>query len=294
MTPTTDPPIISITRLSAALTLAIGLTAASVATPSVADDADLILNRGIAATLHLPDGEGPFPAVLMLHGLGSTRSEIANIYVDTAQALADRGIASLRIDFRGFGKSDGDTGAFTLDRQNEDADTALTALQKMRQIDPQRIGVLGYSFGAGAALELGAARPKDVKSVVTWSLIGDYRADMLSSMGQKVFDRAAEDGIVGFNLGWRTIVLKQAFFDSLAAHDLHAAARAYPGAFMTINGADDFYLPYAAPLLQSAAGTDKVALVIPDADHIFHVYTPSKSLAGPLIEATVARFDDSL
>ena len=278
-------------RISAPLLLAIGLTATA---PALADETDLILDRGIAATLHLPDGEGPFPAVLLLHGLGSTRSEIGNIYVDTAQALADRGIASLRIDFRGFGKSDGDTGAFTLDRQNEDAQTALTALQDKRGIDPARIGVLGYSFGAGAAVELGAARPDDVKSVVVWSLIGDYRADMLSSMGQKVFDRAAEDGIVGFDLGWRTIVLKQAFFDSLAAHDLNAAARAYPGAFMTINGADDFYLPYAAPLLEAAAGQDKSALVIPGADHIFHVYTPSRSQAAEVIEATVQRFADTL
>lgn len=278
-------------RILAPLLLAFGMCAP---TSALADDTDLILDRGIAATLHLPDGDGPFPAVLMLHGLGSTRSEIGNIYVDTAQALADRGIASLRIDFRGFGKSDGDTGGFTLDRQNEDAQTALTALQDNRHIDPARIGVIGYSFGAGAAVELGAARPDDVKSVVVWSLIGDYRADMLSSMGQKVFDRAAQDGIVGFDLGWRTIVLKQAFFDSLAVHDLTAAARAYPGAFMTINGADDFYLPYAAPLLNAAAGQDKLALVIPDADHIFHVYTPSKSLAAQVIEATVQRFAETL
>ncbi|WP_254433589.1 alpha/beta hydrolase family protein [Paracoccus yeei] len=64
----------------------------------------------------------------MLHGLGSSQNEVGNLFVDAADALAERGIASIRFDFRGFGKSDGDTGNFTLDRQNQDAVIALDTL----------------------------------------------------------------------------------------------------------------------------------------------------------------------
>lgn len=264
------------------------------ALPAMAGESALTLDRGIAATLSMPEGEGPFPAVLLLHGLGSTRNEIGNIYVDKAEALAANGIASLRFDFRGFGKSDGDTGEFTLDRQNEDALIALEALQDIDGVDPERIGVLGFSFGAGAAIELAAAQPQAVKSVVVWSPIGDYAADMLDSLGQKAFDRAAEDGIVGLNLGWRTMALKQDFFDSLFTHDLYAALREYPGPFMAINGADDFYLKYAERLRDAAAGTDTKGVVIDDADHVFHVYTPSKSVASQVIELTLDRFGETL
>lgn len=271
--------------------LVIALLAAA---PARGAETELALRRGMVGTLSLPEGEGPFPAVLMMHGLGSSRSEIGNIFVDGAEALAENGIASLRFDFRGFGKSDGDTGAFTLDRQNEDAAIALEALMATPGVDPARIGVLGFSFGGGAAIELAAARPAEVRSVVVWSPVGDYVADMLDSLGQKAFDRAAEEGIVGLDLGWRTIALKKGFFDSLPAHDLLAALRAYPGPFMMINGADDPYREYVAPMIAAAAGADKTALTIEGADHIFHVYTPGKSTAGRVIEATVARFGQTL
>lgn len=171
----------------------------------------LTLNRGIAATLEIPAGEGRFPAVLMFHGLGSSRDEVGIIFADTAAALAMAGIASLRIDLRGFGKSDGDTGAFTLERQNEDAAIALQALADIEQTDAARIGAMGFSFGAGAAIELAAAQPDAIRS-----------------------------------------------------------------------------------LLQAAVGDDKRSLVIEGGDHVFHVYTPSRSMAGQVIEATVARFRDTL
>lgn len=273
---------------------ALALLFCATALPLHADDTPQELDRGIAATLTLPDGDGPFPAVLMLHGLGSSRNEVGNIFVDAADALAERGIASLRLDFRGFGKSDGDTGGFTLDRQNADAQIGLKALMSSSRIDPDRIGVMGFSFGAGAAIELAAAQPNAIKSVVVWAPVGDYAADMLDSLKQKAFDRAEQDGIVGLDLGWRTMALKKAFFDSLFTHDLLAALARYPGAFLTINGDEDPYLKYATPLLDAAAGTDKKALVIKGSDHVFHVYTPSRSGIGQVIEATTARFADTL
>lgn len=276
------------------LKIVLAMIMVAIALPVSADIRQVTLDRGIAATLQLPDGAGPFPAVLMFHGLGSSRDEVGLIFADSADALARHGIASLRIDFRGFGKSDGDTGAFTLDRQNEDSGIALKALMATAGIDATRIGVMGFSFGAGAAIELAAAKRDDIKSVVVWAPIGNYRDDMLASMGQRAFDLAAQDGIVGLDLGWRTMALKNAFFESLGKHDLNAALAGYPGPFMAINGSDDPYRKYTAALIDAAAGSDKKALVIQGGDHVFHVYTPSRSMAAQVIDATVRRFVDTL
>ncbi|MTH34314.1 alpha/beta fold hydrolase [Paracoccus limosus] len=272
----------------------IALIAAFSAFPAAAAETALTLDGGIAATLVTPDAPRPFPAVIMLHGLGSNRDEVGNLFLDAADALAERGIASLRFDFRGFGKSDGDTGAFTLERQNQDALTALEALAATPGVDAKRIGVMGFSFGAAAAIELAGAQPDRIGALVTWAPVGDYRADMLDSMGPAIFRRAARDGIVGIDLGWRTLALKQAFFDSLDRHDLPAALARYPGAFLTINGSDDPYLKYAPALLQAAAGQDKRALVIPGGDHMFNVYQPSRSSAAEVIGITADQFARTL
>ncbi len=264
------------------------------AVPAVAEETVLTLDQGIAATLNLPEGEGPFPAVLMLHGFGSARDEVGNMYADEAVALAERGIASLRIDFRGFGKSDGDTGAHTVGRQNEDAAIGLAALRATDRVDAARVGLLGFSFGGGAAIELAAANPDKVKSLVVWSSVGDYDTDFLESMGQATFDRAAKDGVVGLDLGWRTIALKKEFFDSLAGPDVMAALATWNGPFMTITGGDDYYAKYSQPMFEAATGKDKKALVIDGADHIYHVFEPDTSSAGKVIEVTAERFAATL
>lgn len=271
----------------------LAMVALVAAGPVWAGETVLTLEGGIAATLSMPEGEGPFPGVLMLHGFGSSRDEVGGMYAQAAAALAEAGIASLRIDFQGFGKSDGDTGAHTVDRQNADAEVGLAALSTMAGIDPSRMGILGFSFGGGAAIELAAAHPDAVQSVVTWSSVGDYDVDFLESLGQATFDRAAAEGVVGLDLGWRTIVLKKDFFDSLATHDILGALAAYPGAFMTITGADDYYAMYSQPMVE-AAGGDAEALVIEGADHIYHVFEPDLSSVGQVIETTVARFAATL
>ncbi len=180
-----------------------------------------------------------------------------------------------------------------MDRQNADAEVGLAALSTTVGVDPSRMGILGFSFGGGAAIELAAAHPDAVKSVVTWSSVGDYDVDFLESLGQATFNRAAAEGVVGLDLGWRTIVLKKEFFDSLATHDIMAALAAYPGDFMTITGADDYYAMYSQPMVETAGGAAE-ALVIEGADHIYHVFEPDLSSVAQVIETTVARFAGTL
>lgn len=267
--------------------------AATLALPAMAEETTLTLDGGIAATLNLPAAEGPVPAVLMLHGFGSSRDEVGGMYARAAAALAEQGIASLRIDFRGFGKSDGDTGHHTVGRQNEDAATGLAALIATAGVDPARVGVLGFSFGGGAAIQLAAAQPEVVHALAVWSSVGDYDVDFLQSLGQPVFDRAAAEGVVGLDLGWRTIVLKSDFFDSLLGPDILGDLAGYPGPFLSVTGTEDYYHRYSEPMV-AAAGGEARAVVIEGGDHIFHVFNPAATDAQTVIEATAAYFAESL
>lgn len=93
----------------------------------------------------IPDGEGPFPGVVMchphpLHG-GSMDN---NVVVAVTFGLADAGIASLRFNFRGVGNS---TGTHANGEQ-EHAETlaAMDFLGALPDVDDSRIGLGGYSF----------------------------------------------------------------------------------------------------------------------------------------------------
>ena len=106
----------------------------------------------LSAVLHVPDGHGgrPLPALVVLHGfVGSKDESHAQIQ---AQMLEDFGYAALRFDFRCCGESEGERGQVRCFDQVADAKNALTFLARRPEVDPERIGVIGHSFGAAVAV----------------------------------------------------------------------------------------------------------------------------------------------
>ena len=101
--------------------------------------------------LHLPSGRGPFPACVICHPYPPAGGSMEVPMVATiAHALAQAGVAALRFNFRGVGVS---TGAFD-DGQGEvdDVAGALDWLSAHSEVNPDRLALVGYSFGAVMAL----------------------------------------------------------------------------------------------------------------------------------------------
>ncbi|MFI5097731.1 MAG: alpha/beta hydrolase family protein [Candidatus Acidiferrales bacterium] len=123
----------------------------------------------LAGTLTLPKGPGPFPAALLLVGSGPhDRDEaLANHrpFLVLADHLTKKGIAVLRYDKRGIGKSTGSSDRATTLDLAADAQAALAYLKSRKEIDPARIALIGHSEGAMIA-PLVAAQSKDVAWVV--------------------------------------------------------------------------------------------------------------------------------
>lgn len=268
---------------TAALALAL-LTSVSLAAETVVD-----LPNGIKGTLAVPDAGAAGPAVVMLHGFGSSRDEVGGLFAQQAAALAAEGITSLRIDFRGYGESMGDMADTTLEGLIADAADARDYLAGVDGVDPTRIGVVGYSFGAAVAM----LDPDEFASVVVWGQMGDLQAEFLEFLGQDFYDKAAAEGVASVDLGWRVISLKQGFFDSLASHDLADRFDGYAGPFLTIAGDADPATAYFDQYLDLAAGQAE-ALTIPGADHMLGVFSEQPEIGQQVIDKTTAWLRDTL
>jgi uncharacterized protein len=124
----------------------------------------------IAAVLQRPEGARRFPAFVLLHGFGSNKSgawlKIA------ADLMAGWGYATLRIDFRGCGESEGVRARVICLEQVDDTKNAVSYLQSRADIDSARIGVFGHSFGAAVAVYAGGV-DKRIAAVVSSGGWGD-------------------------------------------------------------------------------------------------------------------------
>jgi uncharacterized protein len=127
-------------------------------------------NIKLAGTLTLPKGDGPFPAVVLVSGSGpQDRDETIfghKPFLVLADHLTQKGIAVLRYDDRGVGKSGGNYKDATSADFATDAYAAVTFLKGRKEIDPKRIGIAGHSEGGMIAPMIAADHPDDVAFIV--------------------------------------------------------------------------------------------------------------------------------
>ncbi|HEX8530491.1 MAG TPA: alpha/beta fold hydrolase [Cytophagales bacterium] len=123
----------------------------------------------LAGTLTLPEGKGPFPAVLLITGTGPQNRDEELMghqpFLVLADYLTRRGIAVLRVDDRGVGKSTGDFGAATSRDFADDALAGVNFLKSRKDIRPRQIGLVGHSEG-GLIAPLVSTRSKDIAFMV--------------------------------------------------------------------------------------------------------------------------------
>jgi len=141
---------------------AIAARPATYASTEVAFDNDAAKVK-LAGTFSVPQGKGPFPAVVLVHGSGAIDRDGSVFGHNTLLVLADhlgrQGIAVLRYDKRGVGKSTGKLKEATTRDLAADAEAAVRFLRSRPEVDARRIGIVGHSEGGLVAPLLASRDP---------------------------------------------------------------------------------------------------------------------------------------
>ena len=137
----------------------------------------------LGGTLTVPAGEGPFPAVALLSDSGPQGRDVEvagyRMFGQLADYLTRHGVAVLRFDDRGVGKSGGIYANATTANLVTDAQAALAFLRTRPLIAPGRVGLLGHGEGANVALLAAAAPGRAPAFVVSLAGYGQPGYDVL-------------------------------------------------------------------------------------------------------------------
>lgn len=192
-------------------------------------------NITLAGTLTMPQAAGPFPAVVLISGMGPSDRDSTvmghKIFLTLADYLTRRGLAVLRYDKRGIGKS---TGTFDMNLTSNDfADDVLAGIQYLKtrkEINSKKIGLIGHSEG-GMIAPMVAVKSKDVAFIVLMAGANAASIDsILDHVGLQLRADGASDALIAADRVMRKqalAIVKQEPDFGLAKKRLHEVVENY-------------------------------------------------------------------
>lgn len=242
----------------------------------------------IPATWNTPAPAGP--AVLLIHGTNGSRDDVGGLLRRLAQALAERGLGSLRIDLPGCGDSELPQTACTITSQVTDVTTAFRWMAG--QPETTTAALLGFSQGAFVTALATTITPA---ALAAWSPMS--RLD-LDGFFAGLYEIAQREGSAPmppspgfapwrFGLEW--------FETAIAARPLAAIADYTAPLFILGAGQDDLTGPAQARELFAHAGSREAQLrILAGADHLYNVLSSDQRKAEQAITLTADWFATTL
>lgn len=224
----------------------------------------------IVGMMHLPDGRGRVPGVLLLHGFMGTKSETHRLFVKLARKLAAHGIASLRFDFRGSGDSAGEFEEATIHTQVADATEALKFLARQKRINAKRLAVVGFSLGGAIAAHAVGRERGRVKSLVLLSPVAEGAGILDDLATPEAVASLAQTGITDYGGNLVGVEFIRQFADMKPLREVVKVTCPV----LLIHGQKDETVPaHHSDLYERALHNAKrivKKVVIPGADHTFN------------------------
>ena len=124
----------------------------------------------VNAVMYTPPGKGPFPALVVIHEWWGLNDWVK----EQASKLADQGYVTLAIDlYRGKVATTPDEAHEIMrgvpeDRANRDLLAASSYLRAQKNVDPKRVGSIGWCMGGGYSLNLALNDPKLKAAVINY------------------------------------------------------------------------------------------------------------------------------
>ena len=232
-------------------------------------------NVDVYATVTMPLNKEKVPYVVICHGHGGSRSENGGLDA-IAQGLAEKGIASIRMDYPGCGDSKEQFRNNNLTNMIQYTEDAMKYMNDHYTVNKDSVGIFGYSMGGRISLEMLASQKDNFKAVCLLAPAADTE-DL-----KKLF---------GGTENWE--LLKKTAQESDFATLMQEVKKSYNGPSMVIYAVDDTAVsPSVSKSVAEELGSE--IILTPEDGHSYGFYSDKAYVKRIVVENTVDFFKDKL
>ena len=195
------------------------------------------LGKKIGGYFYLPEGKGPFPTVILIHGFGGGTHEQKN--KSMCKALVENGFTAFMFDFynKPNGLSEFPVEETSVSLQVEILRAAIDFVAKQSFVDPARIGLAGHSLG-GMTVLLYASTDNRIKALVVQSGVSDFHT--INSYNNP---RWKQNGYMLFEKSWGEMKVNYSFIEDGMKYDVYSKAKEIKCPVLVIHGDKDESVP---------------------------------------------------
>lgn len=227
-------------------------------------------SRDVPATTVLPEGEGPFPLIVINHGFAGSRNEGGG-FTRLAEIMAKKGLASIRMDFAGCGDSKAEFLEFNNTNNLSDSEACLNWALENMPVDKENVGVLGYSNGGRLAIIRTAQENSPYKAMGLLAPAAFPATPERLAEDEKNLEEAKKNGFVSMEwFGNELHIGAKMYEDQIADYKYIDDAKNVCPTMVVYGGADTIVLPEISKAIAEKIGAATVE--IPDADHGYGFY----------------------
>lgn len=257
--------------------------------------------RIIPANILIPSAKGPHPAIVMNHGHGGSKEEHGG-FIKLAEHFADRGIATVAMDFPGCGESEESFLENYISNMVSDSNAALKYLLDNYDIDKDKLGIFGFSMGSVVALEIASKSDSPYKAI---GLLAPPLEDIEKIMhrfigGEDEFERLlkeaqSEKGYAHFeNPFGRDQDINIRWFNEMQNFSKEKPIEEVKAEMLVIHGGEDTLVTpeIIDGVLDSKPHIEKI--FIEEADHMFGFIEENSPITTKLARSLADFFEKSL
>ena len=253
-------------------------------------------NVDVYATVTMPLNKEKVPYVVICHGHGGSRSENGGLDA-IAQGLAEKGIASIRMDYPGCGDSKEQFRNNNLTNMIQYTEDAMKYMNDHYTVNKDSVGIFGYSMGGRISLEMLASQKDNFKAVCLLAPAADTE-DLKKLFGGtenwELLKKTAQESKDGYG---QKQELSTKWFVDLEEKDfatlMQEVKKSYNGPSMVIYAVDDTAVsPSVSKSVAEELGSE--IILTPEDGHSYGFYSDKAYVKRIVVENTVDFFKDKL